>query len=132
MQGPAESASLRDLLGDIVTRITVLLRKELDLARSEMAQNLNRAAFGVGLLVAGIVLALVALNVLAVAAVLAVMAAGMGAIGATLIVGGAALAIAVALAAIGIARAKPARLAPTRSIDQLRRNADTAREAFHA
>ena len=129
---PREDASFRALIGDIVTRITVLLRKEFDLARSEVTENLNRAAFGAGLVVVAAIIALTALNVLAVAAVVGLMTTGLDVIGATLAIGGGGMVVALILAAIGVARIKPANIAPTRSVRELRRNTDAAKEAFNA
>ncbi|MFW5654125.1 MAG: phage holin family protein [Roseicyclus sp.] len=129
---PTEDASLRALIGDIVTRVTVLMRKELDLARSEVSENLNRAAFGAGLLVVAIILGLTALNVLAVAAVVALMTTGLDVIWATLAIGGGGLLVAIILGAIGASRVRPANLAPTRSVRELQRSADAAKEAVHA
>jgi hypothetical protein len=127
-----EDASFRALIGDIVTRITVLLRKEFDLARSEVSENLNRAAFGAGLVVVAAIIALTALNVLAVAAVVGLMTTGLDVIGATLAIGGGGMVVALILAAIGIARIKPASIAPTRSVRELRRDTDAAKEVFNA
>jgi hypothetical protein len=127
-----DQAPLRAVIGDVVTRITVLLRKEFDLARSEVAENLNRASFGAGLVVAGVILALTALNVLAVAAVVGLMTAGLDVITATLAIGVGGLIVAIAVAAAGISRVRPSRLAPTRSIRELRRSTDAAREAVDA
>jgi hypothetical protein len=123
---------LRALIGDVVTRVTVLLRKEFDLARSEMVENLNRASFGAGLIVAGVILALTALNVLAVAAVVALMTTGLELIWATLAIGTGGLVVALIVAGIGVSRVRPSRLAPTRSIRELRRSADSAKDAVNA
>ena len=128
---PGERASVRSLLGDILTRFTVLLRKEFDLARSEVAQNLNRAAFGAGLVVGAVILALTSLNVLAVAAVLGLIGAGVPVLWAVLAVGAAALLLAVALGTAGVARVKSASTAPRRSIDALRKDRDAAKEVLH-
>lgn len=127
-----EDPSLRALIADVVTRITVLLRKELDLARSEVSENLNRATFGAGLLVAAAIIALTALNVLAVAGVVALMTTGLDVIVATLVIGGGGLLLALILGAIGVSRVKPANIAPTRSLRELRRDRDAAKEAFNA
>lgn len=127
-----EQAPLRAVISDIVTRITVLLRKEIDLARSEVAENLNRASLGAGLVVVGAILALTALNVLAVAAVVGLMTTGLDVIASTLVIGVGGLVVAIAVAAAGISRLRPSSLAPTRSIRELRRNADAAREAVDA
>jgi hypothetical protein len=123
---------LRALIGDVVTRVTVLLRKEFDLARSEMVENLDRASLGAGLIVAGLILALTALNVLAVAAVVALMTTGLELIWATLAIGGGGLVLALIVAGIGVSRVRPSRLSPTRSIRELRRSADSVRDALDA
>jgi hypothetical protein len=131
-QSDADDVPLRAIIGDIVTHITVLLRKEFDLARSEVLENLGRAAFGAGLIVVAVILALVALNVLAVAAVVALMTTGLDLIWATLIIGGIGLILAIVLTTVGVSRMKPGNLAPTRSLRELRRNADAAKEAVNA
>ncbi|MEM9755509.1 MAG: phage holin family protein [Pseudomonadota bacterium] len=131
-QNPIDDAPLRALISDIVTRITTLLRKEFDLARSEVSENLNRAAFGAGLMVVAVVLALTALNVLAVAAVAALMSTGLDVIWATLAIGGGGLILAIILAGIGISRVKPANLKPKRSIRELQRSTEAAKEAVNA
>jgi hypothetical protein len=123
---------LRALIGDVVTRVTVLLRKEFDLARSEMVENVDRASLGAGLIVAGLILALTALNVLAVAAVVALMTTGLELIWATLAIGGGGLVLALIVAGIGVSRVRPSRLSPTRSIRELRRSADSVRDALDA
>lgn len=122
----------RTLLADILSRITVLLRKELDLARSEVAQNLNRAAAGAGMVVVAAILALTALNVLAFAAVVALQAGGMDLIWAVLVVGLGVLLLAVILGLIGVRRLKLGALAPTQAEREMRRNVETVKEAFDA
>lgn len=132
MAAPGEEPPVRTLLSDILSRITVLIRKEFDLARSEMAQNFSRAAAGAGMLAVGAIIALVALNVLAIAGVIALQAAGIDLIWATLIVGGAALLLALILVMVGINRLKLNALAPTRTEREVRRDIDTVKEALDA
>lgn len=132
MQTPSPDAPIRNLLTDILARITVLLRKELDLARSEVAQNLSRAAVGAGMLFVAAILALTALNVLAIAAVIALQASGMEMVWASVSVGLAGLLVAVILCLIGVRRLKPGALAPKRAERELRRNVETVKEAFDA
>jgi hypothetical protein len=127
-----DDATLGALMGDIATRLTVLLRKELDLARSEMGQSLNRAAAGAGLVLGAAMLALTALNVLAVAAVVGLMTTGLDVIWATLAIGGGGLILALLLAAIGLSRVRPAEMGPTRSVRELRRSSDAVKEAVNA
>ncbi len=118
------------LLGDILHRMTRLMRKEIDLARSEMAQNLNRAFVAIGLLVGAVVLAMTALNVLAAAAVAAIAATGIATEWASLIVGGAAALIAIGLVVKGVNDLKISSIAPDRAAQGLRRDAATFKEAF--
>lgn len=123
---------VRTILADILARITVLLRKEFDLARSEVAQNLNRAAFGAGMVFVAAIFALTALNVLAIAAVIALQASGMDMVWASVTIGVLGLIAATGLCVIGVRRLKPGALAPTRAEREMRRNVETVKEAFDA
>lgn len=132
MREHATDTPVRTLLADILARITVLLRKELDLARSEVAQNLNRAAFGAGMIFVAAILALTALNLLAIAAVIGLQATGMDMVWASVTIGGLGLIVAGILCGIGVRRLKPGALAPTRAEQEMRRNVETVKEAFDA
>lgn len=132
MEAPSPDAPIRNLLTDILARITVLLRKELDLARSEVAQNLNRAAVGAGMVFVAAILALTALNVLAIAAIITLQATGMEMVWASVSVGLAGLLLAIILCLIGVRRLKLGALAPKRAERELYRNVETVKEAFDA
>lgn len=132
MSGGTPETPMRTILADILARITVLLRKELDLARSEVSQNLNRAAFGAGMVCVAAILALTALNVLAIAAVIALQASGMDMAWASVAVGLIVLLAAIVLCVIGLRRMKLGALAPTRAEREMRRTVETVKEAFDA
>ena len=85
-QQPA-SRSTTDLIGDALSHVSSLVRKEVDLARAEVNENLNRAGVAIGLIVGAIVIALTALNVLAAALTAALTEAGIPAGWSALLVG---------------------------------------------
>ena len=69
--------SIADVLRDVITQFTTLLRKETELARVELSENVSRAALGLGLIVGGAVLLIPALVILLEAAVAALEQNGM-------------------------------------------------------
>ncbi|CTQ31460.1 phage holin family protein [Jannaschia rubra] len=116
------------LIADILGHVAGLVRKEVDLARAEMSENINRAAVAVGLLVGALVIALVALNVLAAALVAAIAELGLDAGWAALIVGGLLAIVAFAMVAKGLNDLKLSSLAPTRTVKNVKRDARTVKE----
>lgn len=131
MSTPVDDKPTSALIGDILHRVTGLLRKEIDLARSEVSQNLNRAAIAIGLLVGAVILALTAMNVLAAAAVAAIAATGIATGWASLIVAGVVAIIAIALVVKGVGDLKLSSIAPDRAQENLRKDAATFKEAFN-
>ena len=120
--------SIPDLFADVVTQFTMLLRKEGQLARTEVSENISRAAGGIGLMVGGAVLLIPALVILLQAGVTALMDYGLAPHWASLIVGGAALLIGLVLLLIGKSRLKPERLMPNRTFQQLQQDASMAKD----
>ncbi|AZQ67372.1 phage holin family protein [Silicimonas algicola] len=119
------------VIGDILSHLSNLVRKEVDLAKSEIRQNLGRAGTAIGLLVGAVVLILVALNVLAAAAVAAMAEAGMNAGLAALIVGAVLLIVAAIMAFKGKSDLSAKSLAPTRTAENLRRDATALKEQIN-
>ena len=117
------------LLTQVLSHLSNLVRKEFDLARSEVQQNVHKAVGGIGLLVGAVVLALVALNVLAAALVAALTEMGLAAGWSALIVGGALALIAVIFAVIGAKALSATSLAPTRTLSNVRRDTQAVKEA---
>ena len=123
-----QNRSIADVLRDVLSQLTTLLRKEAQLARVELSENINRAGLGLGLIVGGAVLLIPALVILLEAAVRALEQSGMRPPEATAIVGGCALVLGFVLAAIGISRLRVKSLIPNKTIQQLQRDAATAKQ----
>ena len=122
------SSLVTDLIGELAT----LVRKEGQLARTEVGEKLAGVLAGVAMLLAGAILLIPALVILLQAAIAALVGSGMSPALAALIVGGAALILGVVLALIGWSRIKPAALVPNRTLGQLGRDTAVARRAASA
>ncbi|WP_316016108.1 phage holin family protein [Roseobacter sp. HKCCA0434] len=129
---PPSSRSTTDLVGDALTHVSSLVRKEVDLARAEVNENLNRAGVAIGLIVGAIVIALTALNVLAAALTAALTEAGIPAGWSALIIGAVLAIIAFILMGKGVNDLKLSSLAPTRTVDNVKRDARAVKEATNA
>ena len=124
------SRSATSLITDALTHMSTLVRKEVDLARAEMSENVNRALVAVGLLVGALVFALTALNVLAAALAAAIAELGIEEGWAVLIVGVLFAVIAGIMAAKGANDLKGSSLAPTRTAENLRKDKDAVKESI--
>ena len=120
--------SVPEIVTDILNQATRLFRKEVQLARTEVTEKVGQAISGIVMIVIGAVLLIPALVVLLLAGVTAMIDAGMEAHWASLIMGGATLLVGIVLAMIGMNRLKAGNLAPTRTIEQLQRDAEVAKE----
>jgi uncharacterized membrane protein YqjE len=117
------------LVGDVLTHATGLVRKEMDLLRAELQEEVNKAAGAVGMLAGALLLALVALNVLAAALVAWLTESRLDAGWSALIVGGALALIAIGLAMKGRNDLKLSSLAPTRTARNVERDVKSVKEA---
>jgi hypothetical protein len=126
--------SISELVTDLVAQLTTLVRKESELARVEMSENVAHAAVGLGLILAGAVLLIPGVVILLQAMVTALVESGIGGPWSALIVGGAALLIGLALTIIGRGRLKPDRFAPNQMMQQAQRDVsvtkDQARQTY--
>ena len=75
---PQDGRSLREVVGDIIEDMRMLVRGELALARAEIDEKINRLMVAGASIVAGVVLAFAALNILLAALVAAIDKAGLG------------------------------------------------------
>lgn len=125
----AGQASTVELLGRLVEAVPSLFRKEVARARAEIDLEARRAARGVGLIAIAAILSLVALEVLAAALVSALTESGFDATTATLIVGGGAALLAIILLIIGMRTLGRVKFAPKDTIDSVRTDARTFKEA---
>ena len=99
-----------------------------ELARVELSENISRAALGLGLIVGGSVLLIPALVILLEAAVAALEQNGMRPAAAAGIIGGVALVLGFILIAIGVSRLRVKSLMPNKTIQQVQRDAATAKQ----
>ena len=120
--------SVPEIVTDILNQVTRLFRKEVQLARTEVTEKVGQAIGGIVMILIGAVLLIPALVILLMAGVVALTNTGMQAHWASLIVGGAALLGGIVLAMTGMNRLKAENLTPTRTIEQLQRDAEVAKE----
>lgn len=120
---PQRNRNALDTAFDLVQEFASLWRKEIRLARTEIAQKVNVVTAGVGLICSGLALALAGLVVLLQAAVAALIAyAGLRPAVSAAIVGGAVVLLSIALFAIGKSRMNPKNLSPDKTIEQPKRD----------
>jgi hypothetical protein len=116
-----------ELFTSAVTQLADLARTEGQLARAEISEKMTLATTGLGLIVGGAILLMPALVVLLEAAVAALVDNGIAPYWAALIVGGAGLLLGLILLLIGVSRLRAGKLVPDKTIQQLQRDAATAR-----
>ena len=124
--------STASLLGDAMSHVSALVRSEVDLSRAEIDNNLSRAATAIGLLVAAVIIALTALNVLVSAIVAGLVEAGMEPGWAALIVGVVLAIVAFVLIQKGTKDLKLISIAPTRTAENVKRDANAIKGAVDA
>lgn len=131
-----DSAPLSELFGGLVSDVTGLLRKEIDLAKTEASEKLSTALVGVEVLLVGLVLGIGAVGVLLGALVAGIasllVSQGMtqsGANGlAALIVGVAIALISWALVSRGLRALRGSSMKLDRTATSLRRDVDVVKE----
>ena len=131
MPDPVRSQSPASLAADALRISSDLVRKEVSLAKAELRQNLNRAGTGLGMIVAAAVLGIVKLNVLTVALVAALAETDLGPIWSAVVVGVVLAILAYVLLRKGMADLKPENLMPTRTVENVQRDASAVKEAYH-
>jgi uncharacterized membrane protein YqjE len=125
-----EHESTGSLIARLARGLPELIRKEMHLLRAEISEKTNQAFTAVGLIVGGLVFALVALNVLAAALVAAIAAAGVAETWSAVIVGGGIGLLAFLLAMKGVRDLKASRLMPERTVRQAEQDAKLAKETL--
>lgn len=123
-----QDASLGTLLSEALQHLSNLLRGEFALARAEIEEKAHSAAFGLGLIFAGMVVAQTALNVMAAALVASIAEKGIPAGWSALGVGVVLALIAFLIVMNGMAALKPVNLAPRRTMANVRRDVETLKE----
>lgn len=123
--------SASEILNDALSRISGLVRGEVDLARAEVNENLHKAAVAIGMIVGALVIALTALNVLSAALVAALTEAGIPSGWSALIVGVVFAIIAFLMLQKGKSDLKLSSLAPSRTAANVKRDAQTVKESYN-
>jgi len=126
----AQDKSAVALLGDLVRQVSTLVQKELNLLRTEVSEKLNQAGVALGLIVAGAILAITALNVLTAALVAGLAALGIHGGWAALTVGVVIAVLAYLLIRKGTSDLKASRLAPERTLRSVRADAAAVEETM--
>jgi hypothetical protein len=121
--------TITEIFTDLIEQTTTLLRKESELARAEVSEKVAQVGAGLGLIVGGAVLLIPALVILLEAGVSALVENRMLAQPwSALAVGGAVLLIGLILLGVGTSRLKADKLLPKRTIHQLRRDVEVAKQ----
>ena len=128
MTGPSDT-STTDLVGQALSQTSTLIREEVRLARAELAESATQAAVAVGLLVGAVVASLVSLNVLAAALVAGLSELGLSGGWAALLVGVSLAIAAYLMVQKGVTDLKASNLAPTRTLDSMKRDAKAVKDA---
>jgi hypothetical protein len=120
--------SIPEIFTDVVDQFTTLLRKEGELARTELSEKITQVAVGLGLIVGGSVLLTPALVILLQAAVSALITANIiKEPWAPLIVGGVVFVIGIILLLVGMSRLKAEALIPNKTIRQIQSDVRVAK-----
>ncbi len=120
--------SIPQLFGDVVDQLSTLFRKEVQLVRAETSEKVRQARGAVVSMVIGGVILNTALVVLLGAAVVWLTYAGLELRWSILLVGAIAALIGYAFVQKGMSDLKASNLAPSRTMEQLQRDAYAARE----
>jgi hypothetical protein len=127
MNAPHTTRSIPEVFSDLVGQLTTLLRKEAELARTEVSEKISKVAVGLGLAMVGGVLVIPGLVVLLGAIVSILTTSGLTLYLAALIVGGSTLIIGILLMVGGIARLQAESLVPEKTLHQLQRDVEVAK-----
>jgi hypothetical protein len=128
MSMTAPNRSIPEIFSDLVDQVTTLLKKEGQLARSELSDKMAHVATGLAFAVVGAVLAIPALVILLQAIVGLLVRAGLAFPLSAIIVGGITLVIGILLLIGGINRLKGENLVPEKTIHQLQRDAQVVKQ----
>lgn len=127
---PAQAQSTLSLVREALTQVSTLVRREVDLARTEVGENMNKAVGALISLAMALVFGIVALNGISAALVaLIVNLFDIGTGWASLIVAVLFAIIALVLLSKGKKDLQARSLAPTRTATNVQRDAETVKEA---
>lgn len=123
-----DSRSIPSLFSDLIQQLSALVQTEGKLLRSELTQSAHKMGNGAMEVAAGALLLLAALIVLLQALIVALSNLGLDPAWAALLVGVVVAVIGAILVKRGTSNMSPSELAPTRTTEQLRKDAALAQE----
>lgn len=123
-----EQPSIRELLGELVQEVTLLLRQEIRLLKAEGSEKMSQIQGGAMSILSGLLLGFAALLILLQALVIG-LANVMPAWLAAIVVGGVIALVALALIAAGKRNLEPGNLTPERTIKSFRDTGRIMRES---
>jgi xanthine/uracil permease len=123
-----DERSIGTLLGDLGRQLSTIVRKEIDLARVEVASALSRMGRGAALTAAGGALIYAGLLVVLGAFVFALIDAGLDPWLAALIVGAGALIVGAIVTSMGVQQIRSTELAPKQTAETVRENVEFVKE----
>lgn len=126
--GRANDKGVVTLAGDVLKEVAKLLQTELQLLRAEISEKLTFTALSAALIGAGALLLMATIVLVLEAAVTGLVAFGLSWTASTLTVALVTLIVGAGLIWLGVNRLSAARLAPTRTIDQLHKDSTIAKE----
>ena len=126
---PPSHRSVPDIISDLFAQLMGLFRKEAQLARVEMSENMANVGRGLGLIIGGMVLLIPSLVILLQAGVTTLADRyGLAPSWSALIIGGVVLIVGVILFLVGISRLRFEHIMPHKTVHQLQRDAAVAKE----
>jgi hypothetical protein len=120
--------SIPELFGDALSQLAKLIGNEFALAKAELSEKAGEMGRGIAMIGAGAVIMIPSLVLLLLSAASALRAAGLSEPISYLLTGGAAVAVAAALIAVGMNRMSADALKPGMTIEQFQRDKRAAKE----
>jgi hypothetical protein len=125
------SRGITDIVSDVLHEFTTLIRKEFELARTEITNKIGMMASAAAVIALGGALVLAGVLFALQAAVELLVEAGLSPATACILVAVAILVAGFAVIYSGLARLRAANLVPERTIEQLHRDAAVAKSHLH-
>lgn len=126
-----QARSTPELANDVLNDVTLLMKSEGELARAEVSNSVSQALAGIASLLVAVGVAIVGLTIVLIALALGLTAwFGLEPWVAHLITGGIALAIGAILVGSAKAALSPENLVPTRTAQNLKKDARVVRESI--
>ena len=128
MDAGGRERPIGDLLGDLATQVSTLVRQEIELARTEIASSLKQVGRGAGLTGLGGTLVHAGFLAVLAAAVLGLVQAGLDPWIAALIVGLLVIGVGVGITLIGLKEVQATDVTPRQTVASIRRDVEFVKE----